>query len=110
WRAGPFGPVEKEIDMPLRFRSLSVAATLMLLPLGAAAQTLQLRVLSNPKPEFVSGGDVLVGVALPAGVQASAVHLTLNGSDVTSALRADATGHMAMALLKGLGDGANALV
>ena len=35
-----------------------VVAILLALPLSAAAQSLQLRVVSNPKPEFVSGGDV----------------------------------------------------
>jgi len=74
------------------------------------AQGLQLRVVSNPRPEFVSGGDVLVSLALPAGTQASAVRLTLNGSDVTSALRSDTTGRTMMALVKGLNDGSNALV
>jgi len=95
--------------MRFRFCSLTIA-TMLLLPLSAAAQTLQVRVLSNPKPEFVSGGDVLVGVTLPAGVQTNSVHLTLNGSDVTSTIRADANGHMALALLKGLNDGSNAIV
>src|SRR6476619_7006814 len=76
----------------------------------ATAQGLQLHVASNPRPEFVSGGDVLVSVALPAGTQASQVRLTLNGTDVTSALRADATGRTMVALVKGLNDGSNALV
>jgi len=76
----------------------------------ATAQGLQLHVASNPRPEFVSGGDVLVSVALPAGTQASHVRLTLNGTDVTSALRADATGRTMVALVKGLNDGSNALV
>src|SRR6185369_1103989 len=76
----------------------------------ATAQGLQLHVASNPRPEFVSGGDVLVSVALPAGTQSSLVRLTLNGTDVTSALRADATGRTMMALVKGLNDGSNALV
>ena len=76
----------------------------------ATAQGLQLHVASNPRSEFVSGGDVLVSVALPAGTQPSLVRLTLNGTDVTSALRADATGRTVMALVKGLNDGSNALV
>jgi uncharacterized tannase-like protein DUF6351 len=77
---------------------------------AAAAQGLQLRVVSNPRPEFVSGGDVLVSLALPAGTQASAVRLTLNGSDMTGALRADTAGRTLMALVKGLNDGSNTLV
>ena len=89
---------------------LTALAIILALPCAAAAQGLQLRVVSNPRPEFVSGGDVLVGVTLPAGVQPSAVHLTLNGLDVSSALRADASGRTVMALVTGLNDGSNALV
>jgi hypothetical protein len=88
---------------------LTALAIILALPCAAAAQGLQLRVISNPRPEFVSGGDVLVSVTLPAGVQPSAVRLTLNGGDVTSALRADPSGRM-MALVGNLNDGANALV
>ena len=47
---------------------LTALAIILALPCAAAAQGLQLRVVSNPRPEFVSGGDVLVGVTLPAGV------------------------------------------
>ena len=89
------------------FTAVAIALSL---PLTAAAQGLQLRVVSNPRPEFVSGGDVLVNVALPAGTQPSTVRLTLNGSDVTSGLRADTTGRTMMALVKGLNDGSNTLV
>src|SRR5215470_10829260 len=76
----------------------------------ATAQGLQLRVVSNPRPEFVSGGDVLVSLALPDGTQAVQVRLTLNGADMTSALRADSSGRTLMALVKGLNEGSNALV
>src|SRR5437762_10582455 len=89
---------------------LTALAIILALPCAAAAQGLQLHVVSNPKPEFVSGGDVLLSVSAPAGTQASAVHLTLNGSDVTSALHADASGRTLMALVKGLADGSNTLV
>jgi len=94
----------------MRPSPLTTLALVLALPWTAAAQGLQLRVVSNPRPEFVSGGDVLVSVTLPSGVQASAVRLTLNGSDVTSALRPDATGRSALALVKNLNDGSNALV
>ena len=92
--------------------SAVIAAGLALgtmMPVEAAAQSLQLRVVSNPRPEFVSGGDVLVRVALPAGIQGSALTLTVNGNDVTSALRADAGGRTMTALVKGLVEGSNAL-
>jgi len=93
--------------MRLMFATVAIA---LAFPLNAGAQGLQLRVVSNPRPEFVSGGDVLVSLTPPAGTQASAVRLTLNGSDITSALRPDATGRKLMALVKGLNDGSNALV
>src|SRR6185436_5783010 len=93
--------------MRLMFATVAIA---LAFPLNAGAQGLQLRAISNPRPEFVSGGDVLVSLTPPAGTQASAVRLTLNGSDITSALRADATGRKMMALVKGLNDGSNALV
>jgi hypothetical protein len=94
----------------MRLRSWIAFASLLAFSSAAAAQGLQLRVVSNPRPEFVSGGDVLVSVALPAGTQASAVRLALNGSDITSALRADTAGRTLMALVKGLNDVSNALV
>ncbi len=82
----------------------------LVLPWAAAAQGIQLRALSNPRPEFVSGGDVLVSVTFPAGVQAPNVRLTLNGSDVTSSLRPVRVERTLMALVKGLADGNNTLV
>jgi len=75
----------------------------------AVAQGLQLRVVSNPRAEFVSGGDVLVSVSLPPGASVSSTRLTLNGSDVTSALR-PAGARTALALVNSLNDGANTLV
>lgn len=91
-------------------RSLIALAVLLTFSSIVTAQGLQLRVASNPRPEFVSGGDVLVSVALPAGIQRSAARLTLNGRDITSALRADTTRRTLMALVKGLNEGSNALV
>jgi len=94
----------------MRLRLWIAFVSLLAFSSVAAAQSLQLRVVSNPRPEFVSGGDVLVSLALPAGTQASAVRLALNGGDVTSALRTDATGRTLMGLVKGLNDGSNTLV
>ena len=93
----------------MRLRPWITFASLLAFSSVAAAQGLQLRVVSNPRAEFVSGGDVLVSVTVPAGTQASAVRLAVNGTDVTSALRADAGGRM-LALVKGLNDGSNVLV
>jgi len=94
----------------MRLPSLTALAIVLALPSTTAAQGLQLRVVSNPKPEFVSGGDVLVSVTPPSGVQASALRLTLNGSDITSALRPDATGRSTFALVRNLNDGSNTIV
>jgi hypothetical protein len=93
----------------MRRLSLAIFVVALVLPATVAAQGLQLRTVSNPRPDFVSGGDVLVGISLPAGTQPAAVRLTLNGSDVTSALRTDAGGR-GVALVKGLNDGGNVLV
>jgi len=94
----------------MRLSSLTALAIALALPSIGAAQGLQLRVVSNPRPEFVSGGDVLITVTPPSGVQASAVRLTLNGSDITSVLRPDATGRSILALVNNLSDGSNVIV
>lgn len=94
----------------MRLSSLTALAIVLALPSIGAAQGLQLRVVSNPRPEFVSGGDVLITVTPPSGVQASAVRLTLNGSDITSVLRPDATGRSILALVNNLSDGSNVIV
>jgi len=67
-----------------------------------------LQVLSS-KPEYVSGGDALVDVNLPNS--SSALVVTLNGTNVSSAFKADPanTGHM-VGLVSGVKDGANTLV
>ncbi len=80
------------------------------MPGTAAAQALQFRVVSNPRPEFVSGGDVLVSVTAPASVQPRDIKLTLNGADVTSSLVPVRVERTLMALVKGLTDGSNTLV
>src|ERR1700704_3202249 len=95
--------------MRFRLSSLIAGGLVLALPWAAAAQAIQVRVLSLPRPEVCSGGGVLIGVSLPAGVQASSVKLTLNGSDVTSSLRADGAGRTMTGLVKGLVDGSNTL-
>ena len=53
----------------MRVFPLMTLALVLALPWTGAAQGLQLRVVSNPRAEFVSGGDVLVSVTPPSGVQ-----------------------------------------
>src|SRR3954465_12748319 len=73
-------------------RSLFVAlAALVVAPAAAHAQgSLQVQVLSN-RADVISAGAALVAVKLPAGVDASKVHVTNSGDDITDtfALRSD---------------------
>jgi hypothetical protein len=85
----------------------SVVAMSVAIPLAQTEAVV--RVVSNPRADRVSGGDVLIQVDVPAGVAASDVRVTLNGADVTSAFRADGGGATLTGLLKGLATGANAV-
>jgi hypothetical protein len=67
----------------------------------------QVRVLSNPRPDRVSGGDVLIQVDIPAGTSSSDVRVSLNGTDVTSNFRADAGGLTMKGLVTRLVTGTN---
>jgi hypothetical protein len=89
--------------------TLGALAIVVALPLAAAAQGLQLRVVSNPRPEFVSGGDVLVSVTPAAGASAP-IRLTLNGADISNSFRPDARGRSMLALVTNLAAGSNTLV
>ncbi len=75
----------------------------------AAQANLQLRVVSNPRADMVSGGNVLIQVDIPAGVAARDVRVTLNNADVTATFRADAAGRALTGLVTGLANGSNAL-
>jgi len=75
---------------------------------GRAADGPQLRVLSS-RPEMVTGGDALVRVELPAGLSPSDVKLTVNGTDATGRLKADASGRSLTGLVAGLTLGSNTL-
>jgi Tannase-like family of unknown function (DUF6351) len=69
---------------------------------------LALITVSNSRPELVSGGEVLVRVDVPAGVRDSAVRVTADGRDVTSAFQAQSDGSL-LGLVTGLRVGRNAL-
>lgn len=66
-----------------------------------------IKVLSN-RADLISGGDALVEVLLPAGAEASALRMSLNGQDVTSQFAQRANGRV-MAQLTGLALGDNTL-
>ena len=68
----------------------------------AADGVYEIRVLSG-RPDMVTGGDALVGVAAPPGADLSALRVTRNGEDVTGAFRADPTGAL-IGLVDGLSD------
>jgi Tannase-like family of unknown function (DUF6351) len=75
---------------------------------GGAADQLQLRVLSS-RPEMVTGGDARVRVELPAGISPTDVKFTVNGTDATGRLKADASGRSLTGLVTGLDLGSNTL-
>jgi hypothetical protein len=75
----------------------------------SAQSAVQVRVVSNPRPDRVSGGDVLVQIDVPAGGSASEVRATLNGVDVSSQFRPDSGGLTMTGLLTGLAIGPNTL-
>jgi len=68
----------------------------------------ELLVLSN-RADLVSGGNALVQVVLPARVDPSSVHVSLNGTDVTSAF-AVRPGDAYEGVVTGLANGVNDLM
>jgi hypothetical protein len=60
-------------------------------------------------PDRVSGGDVLVRVAVPAGVPLDQVHVTLDNQDVTAAFKPDGASHGLVGLATGLREGRSVL-
>src|SRR5207244_261854 len=102
-------PTRREGVMPRRL-VLSVAAVVALFTAGtgiAEAGTLTVEVLSN-RANVISGGDALVAVKLPRGVNAASVTVRLNSSDVTSEFASRPNGSYE-GLLTGLQLGANVL-
>lgn len=70
---------------------------------------LELRVVSSP-PQYVSGGDARVEVAVPAQTPLSAVRVTLDGGDVTSSFAQDPEGnHQLEGVVSGLPEGQSTL-
>ena len=92
------------------WRLAAAAAALVTIPAATAATglpgglhgALVISVVSSPA-QYVSGGDARVEIAVPAATPLSAVRVSLNGTDVTSAFGADPEGnHQLEGLLTGL--------
>jgi Tannase-like family of unknown function (DUF6351) len=78
-------------------------------PAGAAATRLSIAAVSNPRPELVSGGQVLLRVTPPAASGPAGVKITADGRDVTSAFAPQPDGSL-LGLVTGLRHGANTIV
>jgi Tannase-like family of unknown function (DUF6351) len=76
---------------------------------GPALGRLALVTVSNPRPELVSGGKVLVRVDVPKHIGPADVQITSDGQDVTSSFRAQSDGSL-LGLVTGLTIGRNRLV
>ena len=89
--------------------ALAGAAALILLFTGSAsaAGVPSIRVLSN-RADILSGGDALVQVVPPAGVNASKLRVAVDGGDVTSAFGVRSDGRY-LGLLTGLANGDHAI-
>ena len=90
--------------------AVAVVAVLSVLVTGAgtalgAPDPLTIEVLSN-RADLVSGGDALVEVTPPRGVDAAQIAVTVDGRDVTPLFAVRPDGRY-MALLDGLNDGEN---
>src|ERR1700682_3334904 len=73
---------------------------------GAADQKFHITVLSS-RPEMVSGGDVLVQVAVPPDAALDRAMIRLNGQDVSAMFHPDAAAHALRGLVTGLKMGEN---
>jgi hypothetical protein len=67
-------------------------------------------VVLSSRPEHVTGGDAVIRVSVPTRVSLDDVNVSLNGTDVTSALRQDAGEHALVGLVSGFVDGENTLL
>jgi len=61
---------------------------------GPGRGQLALVTVSNPRPELVSGGEVLVRVDVPQHVDAGDVRITADGHDVTAAFQTQSDGSL----------------
>jgi len=96
----------------------AILATLSGLVVGPAAASpvgtssgfdrLAITTVSNPRPELISGGAVLVRVSVPGDARPDRVRVVANGHDVTSAFRVEPD-HSLLGLVTGLREGRNEL-
>ncbi|SFM74412.1 DUF6351 family protein [Variovorax sp. OV329] len=77
-------------------------------PPAPTVAELKLQTLSS-RADMVSGGDALVQVTLPQGVDAASVKLLRDGTDVSAALKASDDGRTLRGLVSGLAQGSNKL-
>ena len=63
----------------------------------------------SARPDFVSGGDVLVRVSVPRTVPLDQARVILNGTDITSVFHQNQPGHWLTGLITGLTLGPNTL-
>jgi hypothetical protein len=74
----------------------------------AAAQSGGFAITSvSTQADLVTGGDVLLRIAVPGGVAVDGARVTLNGADVTSMFRRDDANHALVGLVTGLAIGPN---
>ncbi|MGO4395053.1 DUF6351 family protein [Variovorax sp. M-6] len=78
-------------------------------PAPTTPGALKIAVLSS-RADLVSGGDALVEVDVPKGLDAAEVRVLRNGSDVSAMLKASADGRKLRGLVSGLALGSNKLV
>ncbi|HEX8084225.1 MAG TPA: DUF6351 family protein [Solirubrobacteraceae bacterium] len=83
----------------------ALGALLATAPSALAAADTEIKVLSN-RADIVSGGDALVQVVPPDGVEPSALRVDVDGRDVTGQFAVRPDGRF-LALLTGLKEGAN---
>ncbi|MBI4886086.1 MAG: hypothetical protein HY824_03245 [Acidobacteria bacterium] len=91
--------------------ALGIAAAFVPRPVAAQApgvETLDVRTVST-RPDTVSGGEVLVQIAVPRAAAPDRVAVTLNGRDIRSAFRPGSQPHILLGLVSGLSNEPNQL-
>ncbi|TMH32225.1 MAG: hypothetical protein E6H66_14415, partial [Betaproteobacteria bacterium] len=98
---------------PLHRAHFIATLTVVVFALGLgnaiAADSLAVEAVSN-RADLVSGGDVLVRVILPPGVNANQAVLSLNGQPLANVLHAAPDGRGFLALVTGLSLGHNTVM